>query len=356
MSKAAYLAALIGSQSSLSNRNLIINSAMQVWQRATAATTATNDAYSTVDRFKFFNSNDGAYTTERSTTAPSSEGFTYSLKAVVTTADASIGATQYAAISQYIEAQNLQHLGYGTSSAKSLTLSFWVRSNKTGTYTIAFEKSDSTLYRYDKEYSISTADTWEKKTITIEPDSQIKASAGAIDNDNGFGIRVFWNLVWGSTFNGATDGAWSSNSSDYATSNQVNWMDTLSNDFYLTGIQLEVGEQATPFEHRSYGDELARCQRDYWYTADLQFFNYGGAGQLNCTCFNPVEMRDTPTVTYYPSQSDLTNGTNSGNCLKDGVGSISVTTLQTNKHFTAAYVGSGQGVNHRVTRTCDAEI
>ena len=283
----------------LTGRNLIINGAMQVWQRATAATTATNDAYSTVDRFKFFNSNDGAYTTEQSTTAPSSEGFTYSLKAVVTTADTSIGATQYAAISQYIEAQNLQHLGYGTSSAKSLTLSFWVRSNKTGTYTIALEKSDSTLYRYVKEYSISTADTWEKKTITIEPDSQIKASAGAIDNDNGYGIRVFWNLIWGSTFNGATDGVWSSNSSDYATSNQVNWMDTLSNDFYLTGVQLEVGQTATPFEHRSYGEELARCQRYFFNFPDAAYNIHAApyTASISIAHFEfPVTMRTLATM------------------------------------------------------------
>jgi len=283
-------------------RNLIINGAMQVWQRATAATTAINDAYSTLDRFKFFESSDGAYTTERSTTAPSSEGFTYSLKAVVTTADASIAAAQYAAISQYIEAQNLQHLGYGTSSAKSLTLSFWVRSNKTGTYTIALEKSDSTLYRYVKEYSISTADTWEKKTITIEPDSQIRASAGAIDNDSGYGIRVFWNLVWGSTFNGATDATWSSDANDYATSNQVNWLDTIGNDFYITGVQLEVGETATPFEHRSYGDELARCHRYY------EKATGGNTAGTTCDATSGVnyhvpfkhatEMRATPTYTW----------------------------------------------------------
>ena len=308
MSRARDLADLGGSADAggLTGRNLIINGSAQVWQRTTAATTATNDAYSTLDRFKFFESSDGAYTTERSTTAPSSEGFTYSLKAVVTTADASIAAAQYAAISQYIEAQNLQHLGYGTSSAKSLTLSFWVRSNKTGTYTIALEKSDSTLYRYVKEYSISTADTWEKKTITIEPDSQIKASAGAIDNDSGYGIRVFWNLVWGSTFNGATDATWSSDANDYATSNQVNWLDTIGNDFYITGVQLEIGETATPFEHRSYADELARCQRYYFqYDGVIHGQAYGGVytmGNVN----NPVTMRAQPTYSASANPSSFT--------------------------------------------------
>jgi hypothetical protein len=166
MTRARDIADLAGAADAgtVTGANLIINGDMAVSQRATAATTATNDAYTTLDRFKFFETSDGAYTTEQSTTVPSGEGFGYSLKAVVTTADTSIGATQYAAIAQYIEAQNLQHLRYGTSSAKSLTLSFWVRSSKTGTYTIALEKSDSTLYRYVKEYSISTADTWEKES------------------------------------------------------------------------------------------------------------------------------------------------------------------------------------------------
>jgi hypothetical protein len=265
MSKAAELAALIGSQTALSNRNLIINGAMQVAQRSTSAVAA-NGNFNTLDRWIAYDGTDGAYTTEQSTTAPA--GFSNSLKAVVTTADTSLGAAQYAYFLQGIERQNLQNLEYGLSTAKNITLSFWVRSSKTGTYCIAMEKHDNTRYHFVKEYTINSADTWEKKEITISPTagstSFITSSAGAMVSDNSLGARIdFW-LAAGSDFTtGVTDNSWSSDTNDYATSNQVNWMDTIGNDFYLTGVQLEVGEQATPFEHRSYADELVRCQRYY---------------------------------------------------------------------------------------------
>jgi len=310
MSKAAELAALIGSQTALSNRNLIINGAMQVAQRGTAATTVSGaGVYDTVDRFKLFDFTDGAFTSERSTTVPSGEGFGYSLKLAVTTADTSIAATQYAVFAQIIEAQNLQHLSYGTSGAKALTLSFWVRSSKTGTYTITLEKNDSTRYRYIKEYSISTSDTWEKKTITIQPDSQIKASGGAIANDNGQGFRLLFNLAWGSTYSGATDGVWSSGSNDYSTSNQVNWMDSDSNDFYITGVKLEVGDSATPFQHESYAENLAKCQR-YFQTsvANSHAGLYTGSTYVGDVFFKGT-MRDVPTLSNltgnYGNTSDI---------------------------------------------------
>jgi hypothetical protein len=246
------------------NKNLIINGAMQVWQRATAATSAGN-TYATVDRFAFGVNTDGAYTTEQSTDTPTGTG--YSLKAQVTTADTSISSGQYAYMYHEIEAQNLQHLLYGTSAAKSITLSFWVKSNKTGTYTIVVRKLDTTTYHLVIEYTINSANTWEKKEITISPTaggtSLITASGGAIANDNGRGFQIGWNLAFGSNYNGATNNTWTTNTNHYATTNQVNWMDSTSNNFYLTQIQLELGSTATPFEHRSYGDELRRCQRYY---------------------------------------------------------------------------------------------
>ena len=301
MSKAAELAALIGSQTALSNRNLIINGGMQCWQRATSATAA-NNSYGTVDRFAFNESTDGAYTSEQSTDTPTGTG--YSLKAQVTTADASLAASQYSYIHQNIEAQNLQSLQYGTSDAKSITLSFWVKSNKTGTYTILVRKLDSTIYHFVHEYTIDSANTWEKKEITISPTagstSFITASAGAIANDNGSGFQIGWNLAFGSTYNGATNNAWSSNTSHYATSNQVNWMDSTSNNFYLAEVQLEVGETATPFEHRSFSDELAKCQR-YFYTADSVLEGAGGTSYTNW--FFPVTMRAAPSFTAGGSAS-----------------------------------------------------
>ena len=273
MSRAREFADLAGSADAggLTGRNLVINGAMQVFQRATAATTATT-TYSTADRWVIYESTDGSMTTEKSSDHPFSGS---SLKAQVTGADTSIAAGQFAYIYQNIEAQNLQHLLYGTSSAKSLTLSFYVKSSKTGVYTVNLDKQDNTGFIFVQEYTISSANTWEKKTITITPDSNIKASGGAIANDTGTGLSLGFGLVWGSNTNGGTSGTWSARSNGYyGTSNQVNWMDNTSNNFYITDVQLEVGDKATPFEHRSFGDELARCQRYYQISGSSVNNNY----------------------------------------------------------------------------------
>ena len=309
MSKAAELAALIGSGQAQGDKNFIINGDFQIWQRATAATAASN-TYSTVDRWALSESTDGAYTSERSTDTPTGTG--YSLKLQVTTADTSIAAAQYSYILHEIEAQNLQSLQYGTSSAKTLTLSFWVKSNKTGTYTIVIVKRDSTAYFIPVEYTISSANTWEKKEITITPTagstSLITASAGAIANDNGHGIQLGFGLAWGSNYHG-TSNTWSA-STHYGTSNQVNWMDSTSNNFYLSQVQLEIGETATPFEHRSYADELIRCQR-YYQSMDYTF-DYGttSANIFYYTNFSfPITMRATPTMTASAYGSNTGNAT-----------------------------------------------
>ena len=159
MSKAAELAALIGSQTALSNRNLIINGAMQVAQRGTQTNQTT--AYTACDRFQFAVVGAAVITSSQDTTVPSGQGFSNSLKLDVTTADSSLAASDFAFLRHKIEAQNLQHLNYGTSSAKSLTLSFWVRSSKTGTH-IAELRHDDATYFNSQAYTISSADVWQK--------------------------------------------------------------------------------------------------------------------------------------------------------------------------------------------------
>ena len=247
-----------------SNRNFIINGNFQCWQRATAATTVTN-AYATVDRYKFTENTSGAFSSERSTDTPTGTG--YSLKLQCTTADASMAAGDYAYFMHLIEAQNLQSLQYGTSSAKTLTLSFWVKSSKTGTYAIALGKMDNTVYLFVHEYTISQANTWEKKTINISPTagstSFITSSAGAIDNDNGTGLALYWWLCSGTDLNGATSNAWSSNTNHYTTTNQVNWFDSTSNNLYLSQAQLEIGDVASPFEVEEATTTLTKCRRYY---------------------------------------------------------------------------------------------
>jgi len=328
MSKARELAELGAAYDSgaLSNRNVIINGAMQCWQRATAATTTAN-GYSTVDRWKHFESGAGAYTTEQSTDHPTGTG--YSLKFQVTTADTSIAAGEYAFTETNLEGQNLQQLQYGTSTAKDVTVSFWVKSNKTGIYCVALYKhaGAGTAYMYRKEYTISAANTWEKKVVTISPTAGstalITASAGAVPNSNAMGLSLVFGLAWGSNYHG-TDNTWQTGSG-YGTSNQVNWMDSTSNNFYLAEVQLEAGTEATPFEHRSFGDELQACQRYFSksyrydkYAGDASSLgwvqtefheNNQGAGYREYYAFPfAVRMRATPTITIYDTAG------NAGKC------------------------------------------
>ena len=292
-------------------RNLIINGGMQVWQRATSATAVTNSSYGTVDRFRFWENTDGAYTAEQSTDVPSGQGFSYSTKLQVTTADTSLTAAQYAQFAQRIEAQNLQQLCYGTSEAKTVTVSFWVKSSKTGNYAFNMYKpaAGHTAYIYYKSFTINTANTWEKKTITVSPTagstSFITASGGGIDTSTSNAMEVYFTLSMGSTYQGATDNSWSTNTSHYTTSSNVNWLDSTSNNFYLTGVQLEVGDTATDFEHRTYAEELAACQRYYYRTAPANTYSWFAWGGYSNTTTNaivflqiPERMRAAPTLGY----------------------------------------------------------
>ena len=261
MSKAAELAALIGSQTALSNRNLIINGAMQVAQRGTV--TGVTNGYGGPDRTKFIKSGAAILTLSQDTDIPSGQGFTSSMKFDVTTADSSLASTDYGLIQHFVEAQNLQHLKYGTTDAVKCTIQFWVKSPKTGTHIFEVVHDDAGYYNAH-QYTISTANTWQKVEITFDG-----YQSTAINNDNGIGLQINWWLAAGSAFTSGTynENTWHNTAANRAVG-QVNAVDSTSNNFYLTGIQLEVGEQATPFEHRSYVDELLRCQRYYQKLSD----------------------------------------------------------------------------------------
>ena len=257
MSKAAELAALISSQSALSDRNLVINGAMQVAQRATEVTGVTDSGYKAVDRWQNQTGTLGTFTMSQSTTSP--DGFAFSQKYDCTTADASPASTDFLIFQHRIEAQNLQHLQYGTSGAKRITLSFHVRSNKTGTYIAELSHGDATS-KNQQSYTINSANTWEKKTLTY-----VGQTSDAINNDNGIGMFIqFW-LGAGSAFTSGTltQNTWANTDNANRAVGQVNLADSTDNEWYITGVQLEVGEQATPFEHRSFHDEFMRCQRYY---------------------------------------------------------------------------------------------
>jgi hypothetical protein len=291
MSRARDFADLAGSADvgGITGRNLIINGAMQVAQRGTSETGVTGSEYANApDRFKAQITTAGTWTLSQSSTAP--DGFANSYKWDCTVADASLAAGDVIQFVHKVEAQNLQQLQYGASGAQAVTVSFYVRSNKTGTYILEIFQEDS-FRSISKSYTIDSADTWERKTITIPGDS-----SGTINDDSGVGFDMLWYLAAGTNFTGgtlATD--WATISSANRAVGQVNLADNTANEWYITGVQLEVGEQATPFEHRSFGDELARCQRYF------QISRSGFAGDVTNNEYYrafyqfKTEMRTSPT-------------------------------------------------------------
>ena len=298
MSKAAELAALIGSQSALENRNLIINGAMQVSQRGTSETGITSSQYADApDRFYIGLTTAGTWTASQSTDAPA--GFPNSYKLDCTTADSSLAAGDLLVFQQAIEAQNLQHLKKGTSSAESVTVSFHVKSNKTGTYIAELYDADNTR-QISQAYTISSANTWEKKTLTYAGDT-----TGALNNDNGIGLYLVLWLAAGSSYSSGTlSTSWTTVTNANRAVGVVNLADSTDNEWYITGVQLELGEQATPFEHRSFGDELNRCLR-YFNRAEESgggaynwAFPIAGASQVfrRLNYIFPVPMRTTPSL------------------------------------------------------------
>ena len=240
------------------NKNLLINGGMNVWQRSTSATGITTTAYHTVDRWRTSISTLGTWTQSRSTDVPSAQGFGYSLKMDCTTADASPAAGSNIIHTQRIEGQNLQHLLKGTSSAKAITLSFWIKSNKTGTYICQLYDNDNNR-SISKSYTIDSASTWEKKTITFEGDT-----TGTLDNDNAASLYAQWWFGAGSNFtSGTLQTSWGTLVAANRAVGQVNLADSTSNELYITGCQLEVGSTASGFEFEPYVATLQKCLRYY---------------------------------------------------------------------------------------------
>lgn len=232
-------------------RNRIINGDMRIAQRGTSFAAA-NNVY-LLDRWRYGKSNDAAMTFTQSTDVPSGSRFSYSLRATVTTADASIAAGDYSLIVNPIEGYNIVDL-----VGVPITLSFWVKSSKTGIHCVAFRNG---VYSrsYATEYTIIAANTWEYKSITIQ--SGLNTSSGAWDFSSGLGLQVSWSMAIGSTSQ-STANTWV-DLNTFSTPNQVNCLDTIGNIFAITGVQLEKGSTATDFEFRPYSVELAMCQRYY---------------------------------------------------------------------------------------------
>ncbi|MDB4396419.1 hypothetical protein N9003_01080 [bacterium] len=299
-------------------RNIIINGGMDLAQRSTSVSSITDDGYYTVDRFSVDLDTLGTWTQSQSTDVPTGQGFAKSLKMDCTTADGSPAAGDKLIFEQVIEGQNLQYLKKGTSSAESLTLSFWVKTNKTGTYTLELLDNDNSR-SFSQTYTVSSANTWEKKTITYAGDT-----TGAFDNDNGNSFQCnFW-LGAGSNFTSGTfQNSWGSKiAANRVSSSQVNLADSTSNEWYITGVQLEAGSVASEFEFLPVDVNLQRCRR--------YFYSISGAGHSSPTdgAYNryvsfsqssnkgkwfvqfPVSMRTNPTFTADNITSSTVEGYN----------------------------------------------
>jgi hypothetical protein len=257
-------------------------------RNAGASVTMSNAVVFTVDRWWSFEDTDGTMTAQRSTTAPT--GFTNSLVCTTTSADASLGATQRVVINQGIEGFNIADLGWGTANAQTVTLSFWVRSSLTGTFGGALKNATTRSYPYS--YTISAANTWEFKTVTVAGDT-----SGTWATDNTAGMQVQFGLGVGSTYSG-TAGAWVSTDLNSATG-ATSVIGTNGATFYITGVQLERGSNATSFEFIDYGRQLIQCQRYYQRYSYVGIDGYAVAGEtLSSSFWWTVQMRSAPTVTF----------------------------------------------------------
>jgi hypothetical protein len=304
--------ALIG----VGRRNIIKNGALQVWQRGTSFTSVSANDTFTADRFAYQegSSTTAAYTISQST-GPVEYGFDRSFKIEVTTADTSLADNQYAQIHYPIEGQDLQQMAKGTSGALPVTMSFWVKSNVTGAYAATLWDGPNSRQN-SAHYTVDAADVWEHKVITYAADT-----TGTIDNDNTEGLAIKFVLSAGVDYTGGTEGPTShsgSGTTNYAAKQVANLVTATGNYWEITGVQLELGKVATPFEHRSYGEELAACQRYTYVIGGSGVTTLGGGSMYNSTAVNidvslPVQMRDTS-----PSLTPVPNGT--GNWLNVYVG------------------------------------
>tara|TARA_Y100000817_G_C16850386_1_gene541848 strand:- start:1393 stop:2418 length:1026 start_codon:yes stop_codon:yes gene_type:complete len=303
-------------------RNIIINGAMQVAQRATSATfnSSTGD-YQTVDRFRFAGNRD-QYVATLSQASDSPSGFANSFKVATTTQETSLDADNQLNIQHRLEGQDLQQLKKGTSDAEKLTLSFYVKSSIATTFTVNLVDGDNTR-TIASTYTVNVADTWELKTITFAGDT-----TGTLDNDNARSLDLkFW-LDGGTTYtSGTLATSWASSNDANKISATTGFMTTANSTWQITGIQLEVGSTATPFEHRSFGEEFSLCSR-YYEVAEAYGNSYhyndqaSSSDREDITATYKVEKRATPTLTVTNqstgSLSNLSNTTKKATYRRTG--------------------------------------
>ena len=286
-------------------KNLWINGDMSLAQRDDSSTGITSTAYYTLDRVRTNISSLGTWTQSRSTDVPTGQGFAYSLKMDCTTADASPAASDYLNVEQRFEGRNLQYLKKGTSNAESLTLSFWVKSNKTGTYIAEIIDTDNDRNNVNA-YTINSANTWEKKTITLSGDT-----TGTLTNDSNVSMRATFWLGAGSDYtSGTLQSGWATRNNANRLVGQVNLADNTANEWYITGVQLEADTSASDFEFLPYDVNYRRCLRYY---EKIDYPSGGGdmimgAAQSSqyLECYQPLlEIKRAQPTVQVPNPSDF---------------------------------------------------
>ena len=331
-------------------RNMVINGAMQVAQRGTSATGVgdTNGVYPTVDRFIFEAGNTAGRLTMTQETISDLSGFTKAIKLACTTADTSIAADEFLMLGQRFEGQDLQQLKKGTSDAEKVTVSFYVKGNANATYTLELRDNDNSRSN-SQEFSVTTS--WNRVSMTFDGDT-----SGALDNDNGLSLKCNIWLHGGSTYTGGThtSNTWHGTTNQRVGDNQTSFFDSTDRTFFVTGWQVELGEQATPFEHRSFGEELALCQRYFQYVEQYTFTNvvtglYNGTNSLR-----PVKMRAAPTETVISTSTEATGKIR----YQDGSSDLAASILSKADTFNvyASNVSSNQYSNMFFRLKSDAEL
>jgi hypothetical protein len=286
-------------------RNIIINGDMSIAQRSTSVASITASNYYTLDRWNPIITTMGTWTMSQDSDVPTGQGFANSLKMDCTTADASPASGDRIYIRQNFEGQYLQYLKKGTANAVPLTASFWVKSTKTGTFICELHDTDNTR-NISKSYTVNTTNTWEKKTITFEGDT-----TGTLNNDNGLSLTINWYLGAGTDWtSGTLATSWESITSANRAVGQVNLADDTANEWYITGVQLEVGTTASDFEFLPYDVNLQRCQRYCLKYGGTNIFDplaigiAGSSTELYTFLDFRTQMRATPSVTSSTLQTN----------------------------------------------------
>ena len=371
MSNARTLADNLPTEGQLAGRNVIVNGAMTLSQRQTSSSNVGNQYV--LDRFQVYKQNTGSTYTCSQNSVTDLAGFANSLKMDCTTADTSTAANEQVYISYFAEGQDLQRFQKGHATALGFTLSFYVKTNKAGVYTVKMFDRDNSR-DVSGSYTVSDAN-WNRYTINFPADT-----TGKFDDDNASSLEIFFNLVNGSDTQGGTlNTAWRSAADASGATGQVNFADSTSNDWEITGIQLEVGPQSTPFENEPFAATLRKCQRYY---SKIEgpldahpCWTYGTVASTQVTL--PAQMRVIPSVTFTGTTASNTNnsitadnfsmysasawkGTNNSGVQYGGTGSSSVQSIRINTYVYSAFIRDGVSAGLYMGANCsinaDAEL